>query len=116
MNLPPIYNFQRGAPFSLALIVDDGDPTGYTVTAGLKPLSAGQSAPDAGVPIAAVLTVTFVASAAGVPARWLLSMSAAQTLSLPAGRYICDGKVLLAGAVVDITEPVIVTLKNTVSG
>jgi len=117
MATPPVYTFQRGEPLAYALRVKSGDPTGYSVTAKLKPIEAGRfDVPDDTVAVAATLTPTFTAAAGQEPAYFTLSLTAVQTLALPAGRYIVDEKLTVGGVSQQITDPAIIMLKNSVSG
>jgi hypothetical protein len=117
MSAPPVYTFQRGEPVVYGLRAKEGDPTDYTVTAKLKPLAnAAVSVPDDSVAVVATFIVSFVAQAGAVAAYWLMSLTAAQSAALPAGRYIADEKLSFGGVPVNITDPVIIVLKNSVSG
>jgi hypothetical protein len=109
--------FQRGEPIIYGLRGTAGDPTGFTVTAKLKPLPPGlESAPDDSTASVATFSVAFVPGAGGVAPHWLMSLTAAQSAALPAGRYIADEKLSFGGVPVNITDPVIIMLKNSVSG
>ena len=107
-------NFTRGQAIVLALEVVSGDPAGFTVAAKLK-RKRGAGAPPAGAAVVATLTSTFVAAAGDVLAHWLLTVSAEASAALAAGRYVMDAALSSGGAVVQITEPLVVALGESVS-
>ncbi len=109
------YTFQRGETVSLALAVVSGDPAIVSgVTAAIKPLTAGRATPDPAVPVAAQFDVSFVAAAGEEPARWLLTLGSTATAALPAGPYLADARLAVAGGV-SITETVALTLRDAVT-
>jgi hypothetical protein len=109
------YIFQCGETVSLALAVVSGDPGIVSaVTAAMKPVTAGRSTPDPAVPVAASFAVSFLAAAGDEPARWLLTLAPAVTASLPAGRYLADARIVVAGGV-SITETVALSLRDAVT-
>lgn len=111
------YTYQRGEPISYALRVKSGDPTGYTITAKLKPVGPGENEPPApSVASVADFTPTFVPAAGEVPAHWILTIDAATSAGLEPGRYITDEKLSFGEVPVNITDPVIIRIKNSVSG
>jgi hypothetical protein len=110
-----MYIFQRGETVSLALAVVSGDAAVViSVTAAIKPVTAGRGTPDPAVPVAASFAVSFSAAAAGEPARWLLTLPPAVTAALPAGSYLADARLVTAGGVC-ITETVALTLRDAVT-
>jgi hypothetical protein len=103
------YTFQRGETVSLALDAVQGDPLTVTsVTAALKPLSAGRTMVDPGAAVAATFVV------ANRPGGWTLTISAAASAALAAGTYLADAKLVVAGQVT-ITEPVAVRMIDAVT-
>jgi hypothetical protein len=103
------YTFQRGETVSLALDAVQGDPlTVSSVTAALKPLSAGRTMVDPGTAVAANFVV------ANRPDGWTLTISAAQSAGLAAGTYLADAKLIVAGQVT-ITEPVAIRMIDAVT-
>jgi len=110
-----MYIFQRGETVSLALAVVSGDPTVVTsVTAAVKPVTAGHSTPDPTVPVAANFSVSFAAALGDEPARWLLTLAPATSAALTAGSYFADARLVVAGGVC-ITETVALTLRDAVT-
>jgi hypothetical protein len=115
--MTPAYIYQRGEPIAYALRVKSGDPSGYTVSAKLKPVGPNVTAvPDQAVASAAEFQVNFVAASGGVPAHWLLTIDAATARALPGNRYIADEKLTFGGVAVKVTEPVVIVIKNSASG
>lgn len=110
-----MYTFQRGETVSLALAVVSGDPARVaSVTAAVKPVTAGRSTPDPTVPVAASFDVSFAAAAFDEPARWLFTLTPAMSASLAAGSYLADARLVVAGGVC-ITETVALTLRDAVT-
>ena len=109
--------FRHGEPISLAREVVTGDPAGYTVEACLKP-TVGQSIPGPETPPIATFAVSFQPAVPGVPARWLMTISAAAAAAagIGPGRYVTDARFLLAGEVVAVCDPAFITIERSVSG
>lgn len=111
------YTFQKGEPIVYALRVVSGNPAGYTVAAKLKPVGSGAVTPPASsVASVADFSATFVAAAGEVAAHWLLSISATVSATLPAGRYMADEKLTFGGTTMEITDPVVILIRNSVTG
>ena len=110
-----IFRFQRGEPIVIGREVVSGDPAGFTVEAVLKK-THGQRVPKVNMPVAATFEVQFEAANADHPARWMLIIPAAVSAQLPAGQYATDARFLQGGVVADITDPVFITLAESVSG
>jgi len=109
------YIFQRGESITLALEAVSGDPAAVgAVTAALKPLAAGRAAPDPDTPVVASFTVNFVAASGADPARWLLTLTAAQSAGLAAGSYVADARLGIGGGIA-ITETVTLRLRDAVT-
>lgn len=117
-DTPEIFTVPLGAPIAYNVTVDSGDPTGYTVSAKLKPIDANATtAPDASVASVADFGVTFVAASGAVKAYWILSISAAVCKTLGVGRFAADEKFTLAGEVKAVGYPaVIIDIVESVSG
>lgn len=111
----PVYRFQRGEPIVIGRQVLSGDPTGYTVSAKLKPTDSA-NIPAESVAAAATFLVEFLPAAGGDPARWLLSIPAVQAALLLEGRYVTDAKFMRDGEPVMITEPAFIEIAPSVSG
>jgi transglutaminase-like putative cysteine protease len=119
MSVPPIYRFQRGEPIVIGREVVSGDPEGYSVDAVLKRTS-GQVVPKASTEASATFDVAFEPAQGSGPgaikARWLLTIPATVTANLSPGQYAADARFLLDGEVVQITDPVFITLAESISG
>ncbi len=112
----PAYTFRRGEPIVIGREVVSGDPTGYTVTASLKKTLIGRSMPPASAPVAATFDVEFQAAGDGHGARWLFSLTAEDAAALSLDTYVVDARFELAGEPVEITEPALVIIVESVSG
>jgi hypothetical protein len=109
------YTFQRGETVSLALDAVQGDVASVSsVTAALKPLSAGRTMVDPGAAVAATFSVSNRAAAGSIPSGWTLTIPAAVSAGLAAGTYLADAKLSVAGGVT-ITEPVAVRMIDAVT-
>jgi len=110
-----VYSFQRGETISLALEAVSGDPLAVSaVTAAMKPLAPGRAAPDPDAAVAATFVVSFVAASGSDPARWLLTLSAAESAALAAGSYSADARLVIGGGVA-ITDTVRLRLEDAVT-
>lgn len=107
--------FRRGGPISLGRRVESGDPAGFTFVAVLKK-TVGEVVPKASQPIAATFATTFVDAVGSVAAYWLISITPAVSSTLAPGTYAVDGKLILAGQVVTVVEPVFIVIAESVSG
>lgn len=114
------YTFQRGEPIQFGDRVESGDILGgHTMRARMKPAEPQlrDRMPGDAVPVVSpAFTTTFVAAAGDEPAHWLHSLSAAQSLAVAAGEYLADSALLLDGAVVWISDPVRIVLREAASG
>jgi hypothetical protein len=109
------YTFQRGETVALALAVVSGDPAVVgAVTAAMKPAVEGRALPDPAAPVVANFSVAFAAASGPDPARWLLTLSPAVTAALPAGSYLADARLGMAGGVA-ITETIGLRLRDAVT-
>lgn len=109
------YTFQRGETVALALAVVTGDPGVVgAVTAAVKPAVEGRALPDPAAPVVATFGVAFVAASGADPARWLLTLTPAQTAALPAGSYLADARLTVGGGVA-ITETIGLRLRDAVT-
>lgn len=93
---------KRGASYSRALIVREGDASSATVRAVIKSRAVlsrqGDAAPDL-----AEFSAAWVAHWDGDPASppgWILSLTPEQTAALPADDCVMDARVSLGGVVV----------------
>jgi hypothetical protein len=108
-------NFQRGEDISFRVLFR-GDPSVVVTlpTADLKVLAPGAVAiPPKTDSAAASFTVTPQAGD-DLPPGWMITLSAAQTFTLPLGRYIADFRYEPAGGV-RFSDPIIFTLVETVT-
>ena len=80
------YMFHRGETLSVALDCVSGDAAGVSaVTAAMKPLAAGRTAPD---PAALAVPLTVTARAGG----WTATLAAAACAALAPGSYALDAR------------------------
>ena len=93
------YMFHRGETLSVALDCVSGDAAGVSaVTAAMKPLAAGRTAPD---PAALAVPLTVTARAGG----WTATLAAPACAALTPGSYALGARLTVAGGVV-ITDAV----------
>lgn len=113
------YTFQRGEPIVLGDRVESGTVLGgHTMRARMKPAAAQarETMPGSGVPVVSPgFTSSFVPAAGAVLAHWLHSLSAVQSLSVPAGEYLFDSSLLDTGVVVQTSDPVRVIVREAAS-
>ncbi|MDE2302424.1 MAG: hypothetical protein KGK11_07665 [Sphingomonadales bacterium] len=103
----------RGETIAIALTDSGAVPGGEALLASaLRPIPPGHVAPLANVPDAAPMTIAYRAAGAGLPAGWLLTLDAATSATLPAGRYLIDLRVTDASGTVTITSPALVLLSE----
>ncbi len=105
----------RGETYSLALEAIEGDLTGATARANLKPALNGGAPPDA-TPATAAFTASKVDEVTpdGGPG-WIFTLSPTQTTALAPGSYVADARVTLASGFVDQVDPVRIAVKNRVT-
>ena len=109
------FTFQRGETVAIALDAVQGDPlTVSSVTAAMKPVTAGRTMIDPGAAVAATFVVSNRVAAAGIPAGWTLTIPAAVSAALAGGTYLADAKLVVAGGVT-ITEPVAIRMIDAVT-
>jgi hypothetical protein len=109
------YIFQRGETISLALDALTGDPLSVTaISAQLKAVPPGRTSVPAGVPISASFSVSSRAISGDIPAGWTLTIPSAASAALPAGAYLADARLEVAGGVV-ITESVSLRVRDAVT-
>jgi hypothetical protein len=109
------YIFQRGETITLALDAVSGDPAGVTaISAQLKAVPPGRTSVPVGAAIAASFSVTSHAAMGEIPAGWTLTISSAASAALPAGAYLADARLDVAGGVV-ISESVALRLRPSVT-
>ncbi len=109
------YIFQRGETISLALDAVSGDPASVTaLTAQLKAVPPGRTSVPEGAAIAASFSVAARASDGEAPAGWTLTIPSAASAALPAGSYLADARLEVAGGVV-ISESVALRLRPSVT-
>lgn len=107
--------FQRGETLSLALDAVSGEPASVTaLTAHLKALPAGRTSVPADAPVAAAFTIISRAAAGDIPAGWTLTIAAPASAALPAGAYLADARLEVAGGVI-VTDPVALRLRDAVT-
>jgi hypothetical protein len=113
----PAGSYQRGETVSFIVSVTVGDIS--TViglpTATLKPLASGAFvAPGANIaPVGQFSVVPFIAQS-GIAAGWTITLSGTQTAALPAGRYVTDCRLLVAGSIL-VTDPLTFLLVEAVT-
>lgn len=100
------YVFARGATIQVLLDVIEGNPAAIaSIEARLRKLKPGKVTLDAAAPIAAVFDVSSRAASPDVPAGWTLTIDEATSISLAAGSYLADAKIVVAGGTIT-TDPV----------
>jgi hypothetical protein len=117
MNLQT-YTFRRGEPVAFGDRVEGGAVlAGHSMRARMKPLAQGERMPGDEVALTSpALATVFVAAVGEAAAYWLHSLTAAQSLAVPAGRYLADSALMLDGVAIVVTEPVVIVLLNSASG
>ncbi len=109
------YIYQRGETISLALDALSGDPAIVTaLSANLKAVPAGRTSISAGAPIAANFSVTARAATTETAAGWTLTIPAATSLTLAAGNYLADARLVVGSGVV-ITDQIALRLREPVT-
>jgi hypothetical protein len=109
------YSFQRGETISLALDAVSGDPAGVTaIAAKVKAVPPGRTSVPAEAPTAAQFVITPRAALGDVPPGWTLTIPAATSVALPAGSYLADARIEVAGGVI-VTETIAIRLRDSVS-
>jgi hypothetical protein len=123
------YTFQRGEPIAIGDRIESVDgmpggalPVGTTMRARMKPAPRDGSVRMPGDDVAAVvpgfnsIMVAAMVFPDGVTGpAFVHSMTAAQSLQLPAGRYLFDSSTLINGLVIDTSEPDVVIIRNSAS-
>ena len=114
-----VYACDRGEDFSGFDIygLPHGDPmtADVTVECQLKVATQGISVPAASDPSVLAMTLTFVAATDGDPARYVATISAAQSAQLRATTYITTPKMTLADGTIKISAPVAIRVQETTS-
>lgn len=104
------YRFARGETILLALDAIEGNAgDSSSQAAKLRRLAPGATVLDADDEIAAAFTVTYRAVNDDIPEGWNLTIAAAESADLEAGRYLADMR-LVVGSGVETTDPVIVEI------
>jgi hypothetical protein len=123
------YTFRRGEPIAIGDRIESVDgvpggalPAGTTMRACMKPAPRDGSLKMPGDDVAAAVPefTSIMAPAMVFPdgvtvPAFVHSMTAAQSLALPAGRYLFDSSTLIDASVIDTSEPDIVIIRNSAS-
>jgi hypothetical protein len=108
------FTFKRGAPVTVQLRVDDAgnyDPAELVVTAKIKAALGNGSAPPPSMPAVAEMGVAFTPAATPDPAFWTLTPSG----PLACGLYIADAEIRLGGDVLQVTDPIVLSIAESVT-
>ncbi|MEY4501464.1 MAG: hypothetical protein RIS52_1354 [Pseudomonadota bacterium] len=109
------YVFQRGETISLALDAVTGNPLDVAViTAQLKAVPPGRTSVSADAPVAATFVIAARPAVGAIPPGWTLSIAAPTSAVLPAGAYLADARLEVAGGVI-VTESIAIRLRQSVS-
>ena len=113
------YAYQRGEPIVFGDRVAAGAVlAGHSMRARMKPaaIQHRDTMPGSAVPAVTPGFASILVPAAGLePAHWLHSLSAAQSLTVPAGEYLADSSLLLDGTVQQTSEPVRIVIREAAS-
>jgi len=107
------FTFARGAPISIDRVVTDAggyDLSLVTLEMVLK-VAVAAAPPPEHTPVTREFLVTFTPATGPEPAFW----RAALTGDIAPGDYITDGAFVVAGEVIGVTEPLRVTIVNSVT-
>ena len=85
------------------------------VTCDVKLAENGGNVPAASAPVVLSITPTFVAAAGEAAAYWRFVILPAQSATLANGNYITDAKIIFAGGVVDIVDPIVIEIDGAVT-
>jgi hypothetical protein len=106
--------FRKGETIQLALDAVEGDPAAVdAISARIRPLPPGRTSVAEGGE-AASFQIAARAAAGDSPAGWTLTLPAAVSAALPAGFYLADARLEVAGGVI-LSEPVTIRLRDAVS-
>jgi hypothetical protein len=105
------FRYARGATISLSGNVLSGDPTGWVGTAFLRTTVKGQTELVGNEPIAAEFDVAFIAAAPPAPARYALTITAAEAATIEGEYFLADIK-LVSGANVAYSALVAIRIYN----
>lgn len=103
----PIGEFRIGEDITVALRAESGDVSDVaTITAAIVKVQQGSLGGPERVPGATPLAMTVSARAAsgGIPAGWNLTLPAASSAGMSAGRYAIDAKLVFTSGAIDKTE------------
>ena len=113
------YIFHRGEPIAFGDRIESGAVLGgHSMRARMKPVQPQHRDLMPGPGVLAVMPrfgTVFVAEAGASAAYWLHSLTAAESAGLAAGDYLADSALLLGNAVVWISEPVRIVLRDAAS-
>jgi len=109
------YTFARGEDVAVALDAVSGDMSIVSsISAALKAIPAGRAVlPDA-APVAASFTISPRAASGDVPPGWTLLIPAALSAALPAGNYVADARLNVAGGTT-LTSQIGIRLREAVT-
>lgn len=99
------FKYARGATISLSGNVVSGDPTGWVGTADLREVTkeqaTGRAGPylDGNEPLAATFDVAFIAAVGSTPARYALSIDAADAATITGDYFLADIRLVNASNV-----------------
>ena len=113
----PIFRYPRGAALAYDHVISGTltlDPATVTVLQHLKPAS-GQAVPPRTVASVATFSTSYVAAMGDNPAYWRAELAPAQSAALDAGWYASDAEFLVGGAVVTVSDPVLILIAESVT-
>lgn len=109
-----MFEWRRGATFTMGLRVTDGTVDGSeVVTCWLKPARYNKSPGDDVDPVV-TFTTAYVAASGADPAHWLFTGTALQGEGLAVGSYIADARIEIGGSVIQ-TESVLINVVERVT-
>lgn len=103
---------RRGETFTISL---GPRQASETLRVACKRAGAGGAVPPLSAAETAVFTVTESDDVNGADG-WIAALSASQTAGMAAGRYIFDGRIVLSGGAVQMTDPLVLLVQDRVTG
>lgn len=113
------FTFNRGEPITVDLVISGTpsfDPAAATVVMKLKPATgSASSVPPKATASVATFAVTYTAESGSNPAFWRGTIDAPTSAALTARAYVADAEIVSGGNVVQVTDPVLIRLAESVT-
>lgn len=111
------YVWTRGSSFTFGLQVRSGVVTG---TEGFRAVAKqvgglGHQPPGDAAPELVVFSAVFAPAVGKIPARWILSATAAQGEALTPGYYVADARIDMGSGVILQVDPCFILLRERVT-